>query len=73
MELSKQKVSTAFKYPGDYHPPESLEGECFCRANWAQIRQKLEAEYEACFTKVPHPSATHLDGVMAMKALLGAS
>ncbi|WP_374352175.1 hypothetical protein [Limnohabitans sp.] len=73
LKLGKQKVSSAFKYPGDYHPPESLEGECFCKANWTQIRQKLEAEYEACFTKVPHPSATHLDGVMAMKALLGAN
>lgn len=70
LKLSKQKVSTAFKYPGDYHPPQTLEGECFCRANWGQIRQKLEAEYEACFTKVPITSETHQDGIMAMKVAL---
>jgi hypothetical protein len=70
LELGKSKVSTAFKYTGDYHPAKELMRECFCAQSWGAIQRKLRAAYEASFeqgaglaAKKPHK------GIMSLQII----
>jgi hypothetical protein len=46
LTLAKSKVTDAFKYTGDYHPPKELMKECFCAENWGAIQARLRVAYE---------------------------